>query len=266
MTAALDRGVPGLADEIVRAVVGRLLELEPGACAVVLCGSYARGTADEHSDLDVRAITSGPPRAAYRTWFVERPGAAPLHVSAGAKAMQHWLAASGGPASWSLGLPAEHAAGYLWATAAARARLGDPPVVRQPAAQPEVEDLVEALVKVRRSASAGDHLGARWHARAAAELVPRALLPLNAVRPVRDRREALDAALGLRVAPAGHADDLAAALGLTTAGDAEVARAALRLGRGVLALLREHAADADGQPGVAEALRDGTFERAVGAP
>jgi predicted nucleotidyltransferase len=49
-------------DQIVERAADRLRELEPDAIAVVVTGSYARGAADEHSDLDVRAITKREPR------------------------------------------------------------------------------------------------------------------------------------------------------------------------------------------------------------
>jgi hypothetical protein len=92
-------------DQIVEQAARRLRELEPSAFAVVVTGSDARGTADEHSDLDVRAITKREPRFGYRTWFAERPGATPLHVSLGARSLAYWLAARREPAWWTLGLP-----------------------------------------------------------------------------------------------------------------------------------------------------------------
>jgi hypothetical protein len=51
-------------DPLVERAAGRLRELEPEAIASRQ-RSYARGTADEHSDL-VRAITTGEPRVRYR--------------------------------------------------------------------------------------------------------------------------------------------------------------------------------------------------------
>jgi hypothetical protein len=46
----------------------------------------------------------------------------------------------------------------------------------------------------------GDELGLRWFAQAAAGLAPALLIPINEKRLVRDRREALDAALNLAAA------------------------------------------------------------------
>jgi len=261
VTQVLERSLPGLEPELVVAVVGRLLDLEPAAGAVVVTGSYAKGTADERSDLDVRTITTEPPRVRYRTWFAERQNGRPLHVSAGAKSVDDWLSARGEPSEWALGFPVLHEAVYLWAIDGVRQALGDPPSHRHPPADAELEDFVEALVKVRRAAAAGDGVGARWHAHAAGSLAPRLLLGLNEERLVHDRRDALEAALTLPVAPDGYADDLAACLGVRVATDEGVVAAALRLGRSMLAFLRERDPNVDPQPGVAEALRDGSFER-----
>ena len=261
MTQVLERALPGLEPELLVAVVGWLLDLEPAAGAVLVTGSHAKGTADERSDLDVRAITTEPPRVSYRTWFAERANRRPLHVSAGAKSVDDWLAARAEPNGWALGFPVRYEAVYLWATDGVREALGDPPTHEHPPAAAELEDFVEALVKVRRAAAAGDGVGARWHAHTAGSLAPRLLLRLNERRLVHDRREALEAALTLPVAPGGYADDLAACLGVWAAGDEEVAAAAFRLGRSLLSFLRERDPEVDAQPGTAEALRDGSFER-----
>ena len=98
----------------------------------------------------------------------------------------------------------------------------------------------------------------------AAALAPGLLRTLNAEVVVRDRREALDAALSLRVAPGHVRDDLTVCLGLVGADDAGVAQAALRLAAELLALLRQHAPDVDPQPDIAQYLADGTLERHLG--
>ena len=51
--------IPGLEPELVERVVARLRELEPSTVAVLVTGSYAQGTADEDSDLDVNVLTDG---------------------------------------------------------------------------------------------------------------------------------------------------------------------------------------------------------------
>jgi phosphoribosyl-AMP cyclohydrolase len=104
----------------------------------------------------------------------------------------------------------------------------------------------------------------RVAARGMGETAPALLRGLNAPQTVRNRIEAVRAALALPVAPDGWADDLAALLGLAPADDARVAAAAERLARGVLALLRERTPGVDPQPELKRYLADGTLERHLG--
>ena len=90
---------------LVERVVERLLVLEPETTAVLLTGSYAKGTATVASDLDLMAITPSP-RFDYRTWFEEQETDPPLHISVGAETADAWLAEAKCPARWSLGFPA----------------------------------------------------------------------------------------------------------------------------------------------------------------
>jgi hypothetical protein len=87
------------------------------------------------------------------------------------------------------------------------------------------------------------------------------LIPINEERIVFDRRDALDAALGLIIAPPNFAADLVACLGLTPASCDAVKAAIARLGNELLAFLREHAPDVDDQPEIARYLINGTLER-----
>ena len=61
-----------LPGSLVEPAVARLRELEPGAIAVLVGGSYAKGTSDELSDLDLTAILESD-AGRYRTWFQARP-------------------------------------------------------------------------------------------------------------------------------------------------------------------------------------------------
>jgi hypothetical protein len=248
-------------DPLVARAVARLRELEPAAIAVLVCGSYAKGTADELSDLDLTAIVEGDGER-YRTWFQEREGKRPLHVSAGVRTVERWLARrEQEPATWWLGLPLAEPARYAWASDHARARLGEDPSIHHPAGPPELEDFFEFSVKVKRAADMGDRLGLRVWALAAAELAPRLLLPLNEPVLVTGRRAAVEAALALALAPKHYAEDLRICLGLVPANDDELAISALRLGRELLAFLREHKPDVDPQPDLVRYLADGTLER-----
>ncbi|MGH2388743.1 MAG: nucleotidyltransferase domain-containing protein, partial [Chloroflexota bacterium] len=52
--------------------VARLRTEEPAAVAVLLRGSYARGQAGSHSDLDLTVLAKGSPRVRYRAVLVDR--------------------------------------------------------------------------------------------------------------------------------------------------------------------------------------------------
>jgi Nucleotidyltransferase domain len=129
----LEGGIEGLDGALVRRVVEQLDTKEPEATAVLLTGSYAKGTAAEASDLDLMAITPSP-RVDYRTWFEEQIGEAPLRVSAGATTAEAWLARATTPARWSFGFPAINAASYLCTDEETRADLGNDPSLRHPVA------------------------------------------------------------------------------------------------------------------------------------
>jgi hypothetical protein len=255
--------IAGLDMALVERVVEKLLTLEPEATAVLLTGSYAKGTAALGSDLDLMAVTPSP-RVGYRMWFEERADEPPLHVSAGSTTAEEWLSDGAEPARWSLGFPALNTASYLWTDDATRAALGDDPSLRNPAAKPELEDFLDFVLKAKRAGRADDDLGVRWFAQSAAELVPSLLIPLNVERIVSDRRDALAAALELTVAPEHYRDDCAVCLGLTKAAGGEVETAVSRLGSELLAFLRQHAPGVDAQPEIAHYLADGTLERHLG--
>lgn len=229
--------------------------------AVLVGGSYVRGSADEESDLDLVAVTGGEPTGGYRTWLVERPGSRPLHVSAGAVSVEGWLPSARKPRPWALGFPALFVARYVWAEEGAIARLGEDPSVLHPPAPPELEDVLEGLLKARRAGRAGDGAGLRFFAHHAATLAPRLLRPLNPERVVHDRREALEAALALPLVPPHYRRDLSLCLGLQPASDGAVAQALLRLGREILAVLRERKPDVDPQPELPRYLAEGSLER-----
>jgi hypothetical protein len=171
-----------------------------------------------------------------------------------------WVAKGTTPARWSLGFPAINTAVYLWTDDETRGRLGDDPSLRHPAAEPELEDFLDFVLKAKRAAH-HDDLGLRWFAQAAASLAPILLIPLNDERVVQDRRDALDAALSLTVAPENYAGDLATCLGLASASDAVVKTAVARLGKDLITFPRERAPDVDQQPELARYLADGTLER-----
>lgn len=242
----------------------RVRELEPDAVAVLVYGSFARDRADEASDLDLRALTAHEPRVRYRMWFQQRPGAMPLHVSVGTEQTDTWLERRSRSDSWTFGFPARQVVRYVWATDAVRRRLGPDPSYVVPAGEPELEDFVEYVGKVQRSARRGDLLGARLFAQGVGLLAPRLVRRPDDETVVHDRRDALAAALSLEDTPDHYRDDLPIVLGLASADDPDVVEAALRLGREVLTFLRHHRPGVDPQPDIARYLADGTLELHLG--
>jgi hypothetical protein len=249
---------------VIEAAASRVRELEPDAVAVLVFGSFARDRADEGSDLDLRALTADEPRVRYRMWFQQRPGALPVHVSVGAERIDTWLERRSSPDWWTFGFPARQVVRYAWATEDVRRRLGPDPSYVVQAGPPELEDFVEYVGKVQRSAGRGDLLGARLFAQGVGLLAPRLLRRPEDEAVVHDRREALEAAFSLEDVPAHYRTDLPVVLGLAEAGDAAVVESALRLGREVLSFLRERRPDVDPQPDIARYLADGTLERHLG--
>jgi Nucleotidyltransferase domain len=245
---------------VIEPAVARLRELEPDAVAVLVGGSYAKGTADEFSDLDLTAMVERDGGRSH-TWFQDRPGMRPLHVSAAVQTIDERLARTKEPAAWRPAMPLLEPTRYVWAADEARARLGEDLSLRRPAGPPELEDFFEFSVKVKRAVAAGDGLALRIWANAAAELAPRLLLPLNETVYVSSRREAVEAALAFAVAPEHWAEDLSACLGLLAVDDATLSRSAVRLGLELLAFLREHKPDVDPHPDLERYLADGTLER-----
>ncbi len=79
-----------------------------------------------------------------------------------------------------------------------------------------------------------------------------------------DRRDALDAALSLPIAPANYQRDVTICLGLVQVSATDVRTAIASLGRELLAFLRQREADIDPQPDIGRYLADGTLEQHLG--
>jgi hypothetical protein len=199
-------------------------------------------------------VTLARPRVRYRTWF-----AGDVQYSVAATAAEELRRSQEQPVGWAFGFAAESPGRWLWQTAAAVAALGDPPTLRYPPSQPELEDFVEYAAKaLRAEAPLALRLAAQGLGREALPL----LLDLNPQQVVRSRREAVEAALGLRVVPEGWRTDLPVLLGLAPAADGSVRAAVERVGFGVLRLLRDAASRVgDAQPELSRYLHDGTLER-----
>lgn len=249
-----------LPQRLLEDVLERALGYEEAPVAALVSGSYAQGRAEIDSDLDLIVLTEEEPAESYRTWFVSRPERR-LHVSAVFETLTAWLQRFEEPANWSLGLPTDTPTPFLWSTPRAVKALGEEPVLRRPAGDPELEDFVEAAVKVRRSIRHREFPRARWHAHSMAELAPRLLLRLNPEVRAVHRWDAVQKALTFPVSPGHYRQDMGVCLGLVQADDDRFAWSGKRLPGEMLAFLREHAPDVDPQPFLAMYLRDGTLQQ-----
>jgi hypothetical protein len=254
--------VPDLDPELAGRVIGSCRAREPGVAGILVHGSYATGRASDDSDLDLALFIEGTASEHYRTWFEARDGFAPLHVSARCDLnIGIWDEEREEPENWALGLPVELPHVWLWRGDRRLAELlGDHPVLSKPGGPPEIEDMVDAALKMRRHARGGDELSARLEAQAAARFAAPTVCALNDPGPVTDPRSALAAVLALPVAPLGWQGDLPVAMGLTTAALDEVVETTLRLVRGTLRLARERNPGVDRQPEIERYLIDGTLE------
>ena len=226
-------------------------------------GSYARGSATPHSDLDLTVLVEGSGSAHYRSWFEPLPNGDLLYVSANTDlTVEGWWERQREPEGWSYGFPAAIEFRWLWsASDEVRSLLGDPPVERHPAAPPEVEDAVETASKVIRAAASNDEDGVRMWAHALIHYVAPTLVAINEVQAVGDPRAALDALLALPNVPDGWRNDVRVCLGLEPTDAASVDDTVRRLTMGLLELLHETAPGLDPHPGVTESLEGGIYER-----
>lgn len=247
--------------------VERLRRDEPRAVAILCHGSYARGAAEPHSDLDLDVLIDGEPDAHYRSAFEELPDGRLLHATIATISLEGWLAQFAPPVmseEWALFLPARQMARLLWATPAARERL-DGHIILALEAEPQLQDVLEDAAKVRNAIARGDELGVRLAAQHLALCCPAALSLLNPPVVVDTHRAALQAALDLPVAPPGYRDDMLICLGMsghaTSAQD--VHDAVLRLAVGIISALQAQPQVVAGrvEPGLPEALADGRLMR-----
>lgn len=209
----------------------------PRAVAIILKGSHALGTATPYSDVDFDVLLPTPDVEDYRTWLEPYNGRL-VHISAAVESADAWIADSAEHSIWSLGLPTIETTKLLWAADDdLRAKLHHP-YRSHPAMDPEVEDSVEALLKVRKSLAKGDDYGVYRNAAKLATLAPTMLVPINPHVAVPNSRSAIDAVLAFPNAPAGFAEDWLTCIGYVDARTPDSTRdAAERIVRGILPLL-----------------------------
>ncbi len=245
--------------QIIAKWVERLRQEHPDAVAVVLKGSHARGEAGEWSDIDFDVLISSSDTEIYRTW-IEPIGGRLVHISAAVESLDGWLADATAPSEWSLGLPTVETTKLLWAANDELWAQLDHPVRNHPAAEPEVEDTMEALGKIRSALARGDDIGVYRNANKLATLIPTLLVPVNPHSPVSNSRAAIDAVLGLPNVPVGFADDWLTCMGYVDMRTPKTTVAAAeRLFLGVLAMLPDDA-DIVGED-IARLLGEGVIQQ-----
>ena len=257
--------MPVVDDAFIAGWVARLRREFPDTLAILLKGSYARDDAGPFSDLDFDVLTGGEPRHSYPVYLVEVASGALIHVSIALFDLDRWLGFAVEPAPWSLGLQAAEAMRLVWAAEDAPLDVLSQPAISHPAGDPELEDAVEALTKVKSALRRGDALAVRASAQLLARSIPSLLRLLNPPVVAGTAREALRLVLDFPVAPPGYREDMLVCLGLTNRFNPieEVADSAHRLLTGVLELVRpiaDRLAQAD-VPDLASALADGSLMR-----
>lgn len=208
-------------------IVQRLRDEYQDAVAVLLKGSMARGEAHGWSDIDFDLLVSTPETEIYRTWLMPE-GERLVHVSVAVESLDAWLADAEEPSSWSLGLPTAETTQLLWAVSDGVRQLLDHPAKLHPPAEPEVEDAVEALGKMRSAIARDDRPGVYRNAEKLGRLIPTLLVPLNDVPPVANSRQAISGVLALECVPTGFAEDWLICMGYVDARTMESTLAAAR--------------------------------------
>jgi phosphoribosyl-AMP cyclohydrolase len=254
-------------ESLVAAWVERLRKQEPDAVAILLKGSAARGDAGPHSDVDFDVLTASGPREAYLAYLIETGEGWLTHVSVAIHDLDSWLAQESEPAEWAFPWPGAEATRLMWTRDdALRKRLARP-YLPHPPANPELEDFIAGLGKVKNAHAASNELALRLAAQGMAQLCPSLLRLVNPEVRVGTRYEALLASLDFPVSPPGYREGLLVCLGLVgpaTTVD-EVYAAAHRLVTGVLDLLQPHARRLapELEPDLPTYLADGTLQRYV---
>jgi predicted nucleotidyltransferase len=155
--------------------VARLREGEPTALAVLVHGSYSRGTQGRYSDVDLRVITALPPRVRDRVYLEEHEGRL-VHFSIGSRSLAELIDLAADPRKWLYVRPQYLDAALLWEEPGTLDRLRAQIEARAPGPLPFVDGLQLALetvleyaTKVRTAHTAGDYVKAAWFARRVGE-------------------------------------------------------------------------------------------------
>jgi hypothetical protein len=100
-------------EEFIQRWVGRARHEIPDGVAVFLVGSYARGDAGPHSDVDLDVLVADGPRNEWPTWFdVEEHQL--VCVSVWIRDVATWLASQQEPQDWAFGLSSVETVRLCW--------------------------------------------------------------------------------------------------------------------------------------------------------
>lgn len=227
----------------------RLRAEEPAALAVFLQGSFARGEAGPHSDVDLRVVTAGAPRVRDRGYLVEQGGRI-VHYAVGSRPLAELLEAIGSAEVWPWLEPHYRAVKPLWDPHGTLELLRAAVEASRPSSRPylaglflELEKMVEEAAKVRNAELAGEYALAARAAHETAEHAWRVLLRCADPRPLANQRQGVERMLRLGEAIPGYRENLSFCLGLTPDPRplAALARSALDLADGVVAWLGANA-------------------------
>ncbi|HEY7126620.1 MAG TPA: nucleotidyltransferase domain-containing protein [Ktedonobacterales bacterium] len=251
-----------LEEAVFTQLIERIRADEPDTLAIVLHGSYARGTAGRYSDVDLDVILDSQPKIGYMTLLLEQERGRLLHVTIGFRLWTAWQVKKQAPAKWSFSLPVREPIRILWSVPELTRQQLEATYI-QPAGTEETEDFLEFASKVKNAYLTGDELCLRLAAHNLAELCPSLLGPMNQVEPVSTQCEALKTMLSFSVAPSHYREDMLICLGLSGSATtiADVYKSALRLARGTLALVQANplAITPETSPYIAQYLEDGSL-------
>jgi predicted nucleotidyltransferase len=201
--------------------VARLRAGEPSALAVLVHGSYARGTQSRFSDVDLRVITAGPPRVRDRV-YLEEHGPRLVHFSIGSRSLAELVALADDPRKWLYVSPQYLDARLLWEEPGTLERLRGEVEARAPGRLPFVdglplalETLLEYATKVRSAHLAGDYVRAAWFARRVAEYAWETVHATAEARALPSEAEWVEDWISLGASIPGYRANALSCLGLT---------------------------------------------------
>jgi phosphoribosyl-AMP cyclohydrolase len=249
--------------------IERLRADEPGALAILLQGSFARGEAEPYSDVDLRVVTTGQPRRRDRAYFVEQEGRL-VHYSIGSRGLAELLGAIADAEVWPWLEPHYRFVKPVWDPHGTVELLRMAVAASRPGPRPylaglflELESMIEEVAKVRNAEMAADYMAAARAARETADRAWRVLLRCVDPWPLENQAAGVERMLRLGDAIPGYRDNLLLCLGLTPVARpmTGLAGAALDLADGVVAWIEVNAARIGLPEDVRALLGDGQLAR-----